>query len=262
MLSRREALPAIGAVLLAPMALSRRWPETAPLPPRTIGLRSLGGAFRFDPPGLRVPGGATVTWLNIGDFHTVTSFHPDNDSLVSAPVPRRMPAAAPPFHSGMLGLSAGSVFERDFPREGVYDYFCQPHYGFGMVGRLVVGRPTTEAEPYGGVSDLPEAAGRELPRVSRILGAEGRGWEWHSRVNGILLMRSRDADPAPAAGALEDGVAADDTLADALGTGRRARLLERLQALTDAVSRNVGYETLVQRSDEAKAALDVSSDGG
>lgn len=244
------------------MALSRRWPETAPLPPRTIGLRSLGGAFRFDPPGLRVPGGATVTWLNIGDFHTVTSFHPDNDSLVSSRIPLRMPEEAESFHSGMLGLTAGSVFEHEFPREGVYDYFCQPHYSFGMVGRLVVGRPATQAEPYGGVSDLPEAAGRELPRVRAILGAEGRAWEWASRINGILLLRSRDKDPGPAAGALEDGAGTDEVLADALGADRHARFLERLRALTDAVSQDAGYETLVQRGDEAKAALDVSSDRG
>lgn len=239
--------------------LRRQWPRGRLLPPRTIGLRSLGGAFRFDPPGLSVPGGATVTWLNVGDFHTVTSFHPDNDSLVSGPIPLRMPTGARSFHSGMLGLSAGSVFERDFPREGVYDYFCQPHYSFGMVGRLVVGHSATQAEPYGGVSDLAEAAGRELPQMSAILGAEGRTWEWASRINGILLLRSRDADPTPAAGALEEGAGADDRLADALGAERRARLLERLHALTNAVSAGAGYETLVQRSDEAKAALDVSS---
>lgn len=206
-----------------------------------------------------MPDGATVTWLNIGDFHTVTSFHPDNDPLVSDPIPRRMPAGAQSFHSGMLGLSAGSVFERAFPREGVYDYFCQPHYSFGMVGRLVVGDGTTRAEPYGGVSDLPTAAGRELPRMSAILGAEGRAWEWVSRINGILLLRSRDADPTPAVAALEEGAGADDRLADALGVERRAQFLERLHVLIDAVSAGAGYETLVQRSDEAKAALDLSS---
>ena len=115
-------------------------PNAADLPPRTVALRTQGGAFRFDPGGLWLQPGSSLTWLNMGDFHTTTAFHPANSKLVGGKLPLRIPARAEPWHSGMLGLDAGTQYERRFMLEGVYDYLCQPHYGFGMVGRLVVGQ--------------------------------------------------------------------------------------------------------------------------
>lgn len=74
-----------------------------------------------------------------GGLPTVTAFHPDNAALIPNPVPLRMPERAASYHSGMLGLTAGTQFTHRFEIEGVYDYFCQPHYSFGMVGRVLVG---------------------------------------------------------------------------------------------------------------------------
>ena len=110
----------------------------ASLPPRVVGLRTSGGNFRFDPVGLRIEPGTNMIWLNMGDFHTATAFHPDNGHLLGGDVPLRIPDGAAPWHSGMLGLTDGTQFEHTFAAEGVYDYFCQPHYGFGMVGRIIV----------------------------------------------------------------------------------------------------------------------------
>jgi acetylornithine deacetylase/succinyl-diaminopimelate desuccinylase-like protein len=47
-----------------------------------VGLRSLGGDFAFDPPGLQIEPGDGVHWLNIGDFHTVSAFHPAHARLL------------------------------------------------------------------------------------------------------------------------------------------------------------------------------------
>lgn len=269
-ISRREALRSVAALVPLPWFLGmaqragRGWPTdparapnagAAELPPRTVGLRSQGGGFRFDPPGLRIARGETVTWLNIGDFHTATAFHPANDHLLSASVPHRMPEAAEPFHSGMLGLTDGSVFEHEFVVDGVYDYFCQPHYGFGMVGRVVVGEGFEDA-PYGDDSDLPERARRQLPSVGAITGGAGAAWEWASRLNGLLLLRTRGADLAPALRAIEEGVWENRALLDAFGTERVGRFIERLDTLATAVDDDVDYEQLVSRIDEAKAVLD------
>ena len=54
----------------------------ASLPPRVVGLRTSGGNFRFDPVGLRVEPGTDIIFLNMGDFHTATAFHPDYGHLL------------------------------------------------------------------------------------------------------------------------------------------------------------------------------------
>ena len=51
-------------------------------PPRVVGLRTSGGNFRFDPVGLRIEPGTRVIWLNMGDFHSSTAFHPDHSHLL------------------------------------------------------------------------------------------------------------------------------------------------------------------------------------
>lgn len=271
--SRRAAIRMAVPILAAPAALhlfgapaarrlagavagaDARYPQRSPLPPRTVGLRSLGGAFRFDPPGLLIDAGEVVTWLNMGDFHTVTSFHPDNDHLLGAPIHLRMPEGAEPFHSGMLGLNAGSVFEHKFTIEGVYDYFCQPHYSFGMVGRIVVGGPRGGPAVSGDDSDLIEAARRQLPGVAAIVGVPGRAWEWASRINGVLLQRTRQADAGAAARAVARGAGEDGELRARLGMDGTRSLEGTLGAFVDAVAATADYETLVRLADDAKQVL-------
>lgn len=274
-MSRRRALGLIAPLVAWPVVSSlmgeaglRRSAKensshrfSADLPPRTIGLRSLGGAFRFDPPGLKIEPGETVTWLNMGDFHTVTSFHPDNDDLVDAPVPLRMPVGAEPFHSGMLGLTAGSVFEHPFPIPGVYDYFCQPHYSFGMVGRIVVGGPHGGPAVSGNNAELLDVARRELPSVDAITGSRGRAWEWASRINGVLLQRTRRADAAEAAASVARDSRRDPELAEFLGKTGMRNFAARLDAFVKGVAGNADYEALVQRADEAKQALNALPNG-
>lgn len=91
----------------APSAAGRAGRDTAPasrgtgasrtflgddgLPPRAVGLRSLGGDFVFDPAGLLLEPGDELTWLNMGDFHTTTAFHPENGDLLPGGVPLRIP---------------------------------------------------------------------------------------------------------------------------------------------------------------------------
>lgn len=103
-----------------------------------IHMRSadLGAHAWFDPVGILVPAGTTVRWIVDADVHTATAYHPINDDR-----PLRIPEAAEPWDSDYL-VNPGDAFERTLTVEGVYDYFCAPHELAGMVGRIIVGRPT------------------------------------------------------------------------------------------------------------------------
>lgn len=253
---------ASGAGSAAASTTGVRGGTAAGLPPRTVGLRSLGGDFAFDPPGLLIGPGDSIVWLNMGDFHTVTSFHPRHADLLPGEVPLRMPERAEPFHSGMLGLDAGTRFEHRFTIEGVYDYFCQPHYSFGMVGRVVVGAPRGGPATTRPLSELPEPARGELPAVETITGPEGRTFEWASRINGLLLLRAGGKEVAGPAGALQEGARGDETLHSVLTAhGEEEAFFRALGALVDGIESDAGYEELIRLGDEAKASLDRARAG-
>lgn len=132
-----------------------------------------GATVGYSPIGLFVQPGATVRWLNESGVHTVTAYHPANGSR-----PLRIPELAEPWDSGYL-VNPGDSFERRFDVPGVYDYFCIPHEGAGMVGRLVVGEvsgPGTEEfghfeaeHPDSSWRRIPAAARQRFPDPHRIL---------------------------------------------------------------------------------------------
>ena len=87
----------------------------------------------FVPSDLVVEPGTTVRWIHSGGSHTVTE---GTDGSVNG---------NEAFHSTLT--SSNSTFEvtfddvllSDHPRVGDrYDYFCLPHFGFGMVGSVTV----------------------------------------------------------------------------------------------------------------------------
>jgi plastocyanin len=78
------------------------------------------------------PGGE-ITWSIKNGAHSVTAYHPDYGKQM------RIPESADPFDSGTL--SGGETFSHTFETEGVYNYYCRPHEGLGMVGLVVVGEP-------------------------------------------------------------------------------------------------------------------------
>ena len=132
-----------------------------------------GEAVWFDPIGLRIAPGQMVRWVLHHDVHTTTAYHPKNDNHSL-----RIPETAEPWDSGFL-MTAGASFEVTFSVEGVYDYFCGPHEAAGMVGRIVVGRPSGPGTlPFdyfknqtGSASwkSVPDAAQAALPSVAAIL---------------------------------------------------------------------------------------------
>lgn len=92
--------------------------------------------YYFDPIGLLVTPGSTITFKNTKGSHSSTAY---KEGTGSASV-TRIPDQADAWDSGTLSES-GATFEHTFEAEGTYDYFCLPHKSLGMVGRIVVGSP-------------------------------------------------------------------------------------------------------------------------
>lgn len=108
-----------------------------------------GARVGFDPAGVLVRPGTTVTWRNAdrGNAHTATAFHPGN-----AGHQRRIPVAARPWDSGYL--LPDETFAVRLTVAGVYDYFCTPHEMAGMVGRIVVAQGNFAPPATAGMEEM------------------------------------------------------------------------------------------------------------
>jgi plastocyanin len=171
---------------------------------RTIlGLDADGGAGdahdvaivsnRFYPRLTSVAAGDTIRFTCAEGSHTATLYHGDNQTE------QRAPEDAESWDSGTL--DAGDTYETTLQEPGVYDYFCRPHQGNGMVGSVIVG---DNADPQqAGLSepgpDVPNAAGQaliELNDVARtILGVDDGGNEINEDDVTEVSVVSNSFDP-------------------------------------------------------------------
>lgn len=176
-LTRRGFLTAAGSALAGLATTSiERVPGALVLPsgprPAIVRMRSeaAGSRVAFDPVGLHVSPGTTVRWVLESGAHSATAYHSANDR------PRRVPAGAAPWDSGIL-FEPGATFEIALDLAGVYDVFCLPHEAAGMVGRIVVGVPGVDFEipawarpgPESRASRLPPRARGAFPPVEQIV---------------------------------------------------------------------------------------------
>ena len=119
----------------------------------TVMMVTEGSEYYFDPIGLFVESGDTVTFEIESGSHSATAY---KEGTSSASV-TRIPDGAETFNSETLS-EPGATYEHTFETTGTYDYFCIPHKSLGMVGRIVVGEPSGPAEgsmPPDG--DVPES---------------------------------------------------------------------------------------------------------
>ena len=133
MLNRRALLIAGGGVV----AIAAYQRPSAAAEVVEIHMRSdpSGGVVGFDPVGVLLQPGQTVRWICDANVHTTTAYSPKNDNHSL-----RIPEKAQSWDSDFL--LPGKHFEMKLTVEGVYDYYCAPHEMAGMVGRLIVGRPS------------------------------------------------------------------------------------------------------------------------
>ena len=90
--------------------------------------------FYFEPTGLAIEPGDTVTFVAVTPHHTVTAYHAQQGK------PMRVPEGVGPFSSPVIPV--GETWSYTFDVPGVYDVWCAPHEVFGMAMRIVAGEAT------------------------------------------------------------------------------------------------------------------------
>ncbi|HAC64717.1 MAG TPA: plastocyanin [Cyanothece sp. UBA12306] len=80
-----------------------------------------GNPLGFEPKEITISSGDTVKWVNnkMAPHNVVVAGHEELS------------------HKGMF-FKSGEAFEATFTEPGEYDYWCDPHRGAGMVGKVVV----------------------------------------------------------------------------------------------------------------------------
>jgi len=124
-------------------------------PKNPVDMVTEGVTHYFDPIGLYVDSGETVTFRIDGGAHSATAYAGSNPLSDE----RRIPDGAEAWSSDTIRRGR---FEYTFETEGTHDYYCIPHRDFGMVGRIVVGTPGGPAEE----SEIPDG---EVPDSDRIV---------------------------------------------------------------------------------------------
>jgi plastocyanin len=159
--TRRSVLRFLGAGVVALPYLPARAAVPADI---VMHGDTLGSDVWFDPIGLLVRPGATVTWQNDdpANSHTTTAYHPANRNH-----PLRIPAGAEPWNSDYL--LPGERFSVTLTAPGVYDFFCIPHEMAGMVGRIVVAEPGSSPPLPADEAGLISAARGAFPSIAVIL---------------------------------------------------------------------------------------------
>ena len=95
----------------------------------TVKMGTDSGLLQFEPSKLNIKAGDTVKWVNNKLFPHNVVFDG------SKKVPEEM--ATKMSHKGLL-FSPGESFETTFNEPGEYEYYCEPHRGAGMVGKVIV----------------------------------------------------------------------------------------------------------------------------
>ncbi len=95
----------------------------------TVKMGSDTGVLKFEPSELTVKPGDTVKWVNnkLAPHNIVFSGGGKVDDAVAAKIS----------HKNLL-FSPGDSVETTFNDAGEYSYYCEPHRGAGMIGKIVV----------------------------------------------------------------------------------------------------------------------------
>jgi plastocyanin len=131
-------------------------------PANTVDMVTKGTTYYFDPIGLHVDAGETVTFRVDNGNHSAVAYtesHLRSDE-------RRIPDDAEGWKTDTI--RRGSV-SHTFETEGTHDYYCGPHKNLAMVGRIIVGTTGGPAEE----SPIPDG---EVPESNRIVEEGSVSW--------------------------------------------------------------------------------------
>lgn len=99
-----------------------------------VKMGSDSGLLVFEPANVSVKPGDTVTWVN-------NKMAPHNVIFDEATIPGGDKAVAAKLSNNQLTFSPGESFSTTFSDDlpaGTYTYFCAPHRGAGMVGKITL----------------------------------------------------------------------------------------------------------------------------
>jgi plastocyanin len=169
--NRREFLTKVGAGAVALGSTGWLLPavqQGSRMPQIRMSRNYRVGRYHYDPLGLFVEPGQTVSFVSVRAGFSATAYHPDNDNHEL-----RIPEQAEPFDSGILWN--GETFDWKFEVEGTYDVYSRNQEMIGAVGRIVVGRP-------GGPGEKPLGYGSR----------EGRAPIYKEVIRTLELAKSED----------------------------------------------------------------------
>lgn len=93
----------------------------------TVKMGADNGMLAFQPNKVEISAGDTVKWEN-------NKLAPHNVVFEKAPAGED----AGKFNHKQLAFNPGETFSATFDTPGEYTYYCEPHRGAGMVGKIVV----------------------------------------------------------------------------------------------------------------------------
>ncbi|MBV9390069.1 MAG: plastocyanin [Chroococcidiopsidaceae cyanobacterium CP_BM_ER_R8_30] len=99
-----------------------------------VKLGSDKGMLVFDPPKLTIKPGDTVEWVN-------NKVPPHNVVFDAAKNPSKSADLAKSLSHKQLLMTPGQQVKTTFPADaptGDYSYYCEPHRGAGMLGKITV----------------------------------------------------------------------------------------------------------------------------
>lgn len=100
----------------------------------TVKMGTDKGLLQFEPASVTIKPGDTVKWV-------INKVPPHNAVFDDAQVPGGNKAIAKKLSHDKLMFSPGENYETTFPDDtapGTYTYYCQPHRGAGMAGKVIV----------------------------------------------------------------------------------------------------------------------------
>lgn len=100
----------------------------------TVKMGTDKGLLQFEPASVTIKPGDTVKWV-------LNKVPPHNAVFDDASLPGGNKAVAKKLSHANLMFSPGENYETTFPADtlpGSYSYYCQPHRGAGMIGKVVV----------------------------------------------------------------------------------------------------------------------------
>jgi len=94
------------------------------------------GAVYFEPRKLEIKKGDTVTFVHKDPYNVHNIMFEPNGVPKNAKIPMMSPEE----------MNEGDSWKVTFNQSGSYAYHCHPHYDAGMMGEIIVDRPSTPEE--------------------------------------------------------------------------------------------------------------------